>query len=97
LPEVLPSAMLTQSDRRQMYELLEAYFESTSFRQFELDLSEKDTVILLRDPEDARVVGFSTLMKLSIMVEQRRVAGFFQATRSSRGNAGDRRCWDGCG
>jgi hypothetical protein len=77
LPEVLPRAMLTQSDRRQMYELLETYFESTSFRQFELDLSEKDTVILLRDPGDARVVGFSTLMKLSITVEKRRVAGFF--------------------
>jgi hypothetical protein len=60
-----------------MYQLLEAYFQNTSVQQFARDLAEKDTVILLRDPEDARVVGFSTLMKIEITIENRNVVGFF--------------------
>jgi hypothetical protein len=75
--EVAARALLTHSDRREMYQLLETYFESTSYPQFEQDLAEKDAVILLRDPEDARVVGFSTLMKLPITVGNRPVVGFF--------------------
>ena len=75
--EVLPRGSLTRSDRGEMYELLEAYFEGTSFLRFEQDLTEKDLVILLREPEDARVVGFSTLMKLPITVGTRPVVGFF--------------------
>jgi hypothetical protein len=60
-----------------MYQLLETYFQNTSVEQFAHDLAEKDIVILLRDPEDARVVGFSTLMKIEITIEHRNVVGFF--------------------
>jgi hypothetical protein len=75
--EVVPRELLTRSDLRQMYELLEAYFENTSYRRFEQDLGEKDEIILLRASEDAPVVGFSTLMKLALTVGTRRVVGFF--------------------
>ena len=48
-----------------MYELLESIFRKhLASRQFEHDLDEKDYVILLRSPDDARVAGFSTLMKI---------------------------------
>jgi len=60
-----------------MYQLLATYFQNTSVQQFAQDLAEKDTVILLRDPEDARVVGFSTLMTIEITIENRNVVGFF--------------------
>ena len=73
----MPRARVTPSDREDMYQLLEAYFQNTSVQQFAHDLAEKDTVILLRDPEDARVVGFSTLMKIEIAIENRNVVGFF--------------------
>ena len=59
--EVMPRERVTPSDREEMYQLLETYFQNTSVQQFAHDLAEKDTVILLRDPDDARVVGFSTL------------------------------------
>ena len=68
---------LTAADREEMYQLLETYFQNTSVQQFAQDLAEKDTVLLLRDPEDARIVGFSTLMQMDITVESRRVVGFF--------------------
>ena len=57
--------------------MLETYFQNTSVQQFADDLAEKDTVILLRDPDDTRVVGFSTLMKIGITIENRNVVGFF--------------------
>jgi len=75
--EVVPRERVTASDREEMYQLLETYFQNTSVQQFAHDLAEKDTVILLRDPEDARVVGFSTLMTIAITIENRNVVGFF--------------------
>jgi hypothetical protein len=75
--DVIQREQVTLSDREEMYQLLEAYFQNTSVQQFAHDLAEKDTVILLRDPEDARVVGFSTLMKIEITIENRNVVGFF--------------------
>jgi hypothetical protein len=78
--EVVRRESLTSSDQSQMYELLETYFENTSRCQFERDLEEKDSVILLRngrDSEDTRLVGFSTLMKIAMTVAGTRVVGFF--------------------
>ena len=75
--DVIPRERVTPSDREDMYQLLEIYFQNTSVQQFADDLAEKDTVILLRDPEDSRVVGFSTLMKIAITIENRNVVGFF--------------------
>jgi hypothetical protein len=77
MAEVLPRAWLTPRERDEMYRLLETYFENTSFDQFENDLAEKDTVILLRSAEENRVVGFSTLMNLPVTVEGFSVVGFF--------------------
>lgn len=74
--EVVARDSLTVRDRDGMYELLESYFEDTSFAQFERDLFEKDSVILLR-AEDQSIAGFSTLMSSRATVEGRRVVGFF--------------------
>ncbi|HEY2015254.1 MAG TPA: hypothetical protein VGH38_17210 [Bryobacteraceae bacterium] len=76
-PEVLPREWLKGSDQQEMYGLLAAYFQNTTFRQFAEDLAEKDIVILLRDPREGRVAGFSTLVKLPVTVANRRVVGFF--------------------
>ena len=64
--DVIAREQLTPSDGEDMYRLLETYFQNTSVQQFAHDLAEKDVVILLRNPEDARVVGFSTLMTIGI-------------------------------
>lgn len=75
--DVIAREQLTPSDGEDMYRLLETYFQNTSVQQFAHDLAEKDVVILLRNPEDARVVGFSTLMTIGITIEGRSVVGFF--------------------
>lgn len=68
---------LTADDRDQMYELLQTYFSRTERVQFECDLVEKDTVILLRDAASHRIQGFSTLLRLRTHVDGRHVAAFF--------------------
>jgi hypothetical protein len=75
--DVLRVECLTLSDRDGMYGLLAAYFQNTSRAQFERDLFEKQTVILLRDQADGSVAGFSTLMEIPVTVQGRRVVGFF--------------------
>src|ERR1700722_7940917 len=75
--EGVPRATLAAADRRAMYRLLETYFAHTSFAQFEEDLAEKELVILLREPFESSVVGFSTLMTIRASVAGSNVAGFF--------------------
>ena len=74
---VVAVAQLTPADRDEMYQLLETYFENTTPAQFAQDLGEKDLVILLRDPDDARIVGFSTLMTLELALDDTPIVGFF--------------------
>ena len=74
---VVAREQLTPADREEMYQLLESYFQNTTPAQFAHDLAEKDIVILLRDPDDARIVGFSTLMTLELTLDDRPVVGFF--------------------
>jgi hypothetical protein len=87
-PAIVPRERLTSTDRRQMYELLAAYFQNTSPAQFEYDLAEKDTAILLRDRDDGRIVGFSTLVKLPVTIAGRNVIGFFSGDTII-----SRECW----
>ena len=75
--EVISRELLTPEDRHEMYDLFEAYFEGASFDQFNTDLSEKESAIVLRDLVTERIVGFSTLMCLRATVGGRSVVGFF--------------------
>src|SRR5262245_10702796 len=75
--EIVPRERVAASDRAEMYQLLETYFQNTSVQQFAADLAEEGTVVLLRDPDDTRVVAFSTLMKIGSTIEDRNVVGLF--------------------
>jgi hypothetical protein len=68
---------VTQADREEMYALLCTYFSATDRRQFESDLGEKETVLLLRDSDSGRIVGFSTLMRMTQSIDGRDVVAFF--------------------
>jgi hypothetical protein len=73
---VQPVAVLTQSERDQMYALLTRYFEDVTNARFAADLAEKEWAILLFDAAD-QLQGFSTLMRLQISVEDQPVVAFF--------------------
>jgi hypothetical protein len=68
---------LSLDDRRQMYALLRMYFSGTARAQFEADLREKESVILLRDAESSTVQGFSTLMRIEATIDGGDVVAFF--------------------
>jgi hypothetical protein len=60
-----------------MYTLLAYYFAKVTPSQFERDLAEKEWVILLTDVATGQVQGFSTLMRLSVTVDDQPVVAFF--------------------
>ena len=74
---VAQRALLTLAERERMYELLDAYFLQTSREQFESDLAEKESVVLLRDLKDGQIQGFSTLMRISMAIDGREIVAFF--------------------
>jgi hypothetical protein len=68
---------LTRHERDEMYGLLEAYFDGTDRDRFELDLAEKDSVLVLRESQSGRIRGFSTSMRLATRVDGQDVVAFF--------------------
>lgn len=70
-------AELTSAQRDQMYTLLAYYFAKVTQPQFEHDLAEKEWVILLTDAVTGQIQGFSTLMRLSVTVDDQPVVAFF--------------------
>jgi hypothetical protein len=75
--DVVARGVLTPIERERMYELLAIYFLGTSREQFEIDLAEKDAVILLRDLKDGQIQGFSTLMRIATTIEENKIVAFF--------------------
>lgn len=73
---VLRREELTACERERMYALLSAYFVRTNRRQFEADLDEKESVVLLRDV-DSNIQGFSTYMRLEASVDGADIVAFF--------------------
>ncbi len=60
---------LTPHDRTAMFQLMQEYYLGVSRKTFESDLAEKEHVMVLRDQtEGDRLVGFSTLMRLNLVV-----------------------------
>lgn len=75
--QVKPVAELSGRERDEMYTLLAYYFANTTRRQFERDLAEKEWAILLSDMATGGVQGFSTLMRLNLMIDGAPVVAFF--------------------
>ena len=67
---VLDVRSLDQPVRDAMFALFSRHYEGTSKQRFEEDLTEKDSVILLRD-DTGKVCGFSTLVTFPIRHEGR--------------------------
>ncbi len=68
---------LAPAQRDRMYELLARYFADVTYPQFEKDLAEKEWVILLADAGSGQIQGFSTLMRLQVVVDEQPIVAFF--------------------
>jgi hypothetical protein len=60
---VLAPQLLSDRQRRQMFDVFSQYYEGHSYEQFMKDLLEKDDVILLLEKQSGEIQGFSTLLK----------------------------------
>lgn len=57
----IPVSEVSDSDLLRMYELMETHYENTCFQEFQKDLMEKVSALILRD-EAGIIQGFTTLM-----------------------------------
>jgi len=74
--KVVEVKQLTEQDKKDMFTLMDEFYDDTIFIVFIKDLEEKDYCILLFD-EDGRIKGFSTQKIMSVEVEGENVYGFF--------------------
>lgn len=72
-----PPAALTAAQRARMYSLLADYFHNVSQAQFEADLAEKESVVILADNVTGKIQGFSTLMRLRVEVAGEPIVALF--------------------
>ena len=70
-------ANLLDSERNQMFALMDTYYENMDRAVFDTDLEEKQWVILLEDPMNGIIRGFSTQTLLEIEVDERPIRVLF--------------------
>lgn len=67
--EIVGINSLAESNIDEMYRLMNSYYDNVSRETFQRDLSEKRDIILLRNSDERKIKGFSTLMLLEQMVD----------------------------
>ena len=69
---------LNLPERFRMFNIYEKYYENAKREKFELDLMNKDKVILLRNQDNHQIEGFSTLKHINFVLENgKKVRGIF--------------------
>ena len=68
---------LLPTERQLMFELMQQCYENIQWSKFEHDLDAKDYVILVYDPSDDRLVGFSTQVLLETFVDTCQIHALF--------------------
>jgi hypothetical protein len=68
---LVPRAELTQAQKGEMFQLMAQHFEGMTPEQFARDLAEKNLALLLE--RDETLVGFSTLLAYTTMMEKKTV------------------------
>ncbi|MFN8847594.1 MAG: hypothetical protein ACK5W9_12160 [Bdellovibrionales bacterium] len=71
--QVLSPRLLSEKQRREMFQVFSQYYEGHSFEQFMKDLLEKDDVILLLEKSTGQIQGFSTLLKIKLQVGDKQI------------------------
>lgn len=65
--EIISKESLTESQKEEMFRLMDCHYKNSDFNLFQKDLTEKNWVIMLYEKESHKLVGFSTqkLFKIS--------------------------------
>jgi hypothetical protein len=75
--QVTPVEELTDTDKRQMHQLMERHFDNMDWDVFLQDLAEKNWVIRLFDEKTGELTGFSTQMLFPIEIDGKEVLAVF--------------------
>lgn len=63
--EIIVPTLLTETDVQSMFGLMRSYFDAVSLDLFSKDLFEKNWVIMIRDKDNSKICGFSTISLLT--------------------------------
>lgn len=75
--EIISIGSISDREISDMYELMSSYYDNVNRTTFQKDLSEKRDVILLRDSNEGKIKGFSTLMLLEQSVKGDPITALF--------------------
>lgn len=75
--EIVPVGELADGDVKRMFTLMDTHFSDMEWERFLLDLKEKETVLLMRNPEDGQVEGFSTAMVIDTELDHESIRTVF--------------------
>ena len=75
--EIVRIDSITEDNIEDMYNLMCAYYDNVCKGNFQRDLLEKRDVILLRDSNERIIKGFSTLMLLDQIIDEKPVTALF--------------------
>lgn len=84
------AADLSAAEKGLMFRLMREVFQDPDRAQFEQDLAEKRWVLLLEDRGTGDLAGFSTLMRLDMVVDREPIEAYFSGDTVVR-----RSCWGG--
>ena len=69
LGEVISTSDLSRDDIERMFQLMDLHFDGMDRKRFDEDLKEKESVLILRHPDNSVIQGFSTSMCIDTEVE----------------------------
>src|SRR5580700_2598352 len=75
--DLLATVDLTDRQRETMFALMERHYDAVCQEVFETDLDEKPWVILISDPTNGELCGFSTQMVFEVEVAGRSIRALF--------------------
>lgn len=68
---------ISESELKEMYDIFEKYYHNTQVRTFKNDLDKKNGAFILREKKTKRIVGFSTILKMKMRINGKRIVGIF--------------------
>ncbi len=74
---VVPVSEITSQQRDEMYGVMTRYFDDVHRPIFERDLDEKSWVFLLTETETGKICGFTTLLLLDAVIDNKPVRAFY--------------------
>ncbi|MCP4133839.1 MAG: hypothetical protein GY754_22915 [bacterium] len=72
-----PLEKITVSDIKEMHSLFIKYYHNADLETFQKDINQKDGVFLVRQKSDNAIMGFSTVMKIKMNHNGKKIAGLF--------------------